>query len=1657
MQSQPCVSRPLDRTDSSCQEQSDGEQSASSTTSSIRRTSRNETLQEKEKKRNLKNEYQKRPGTSGLCGQLFETKLLTLILLRALINIDIIDFLLGTNIYDLGAMDDIVLRYKKRGSKKSKIIFIQAKHREDPNKEKLTLEDILKANGDFSFQKYLQSYLKTQHMLHLGKHNLMFQNNNDVECDFIIYTTAAHNIPKSKILHCRDCDVDAIIKTSDSGKVFQLKYEDEDVETLLVNVRKSRIIQLAKSVAKNIVKGNFRNIMKIDIIKQYHVYLAQNVILIEDSETIQKIGDSCVSNKENSYYNGKFRESFLTSNDENLLLMKQVICEELDDIMKNIQIVTPDEVGDRLKNISFKLPIDFGNRVFRFYGSDEKQQRRLNHMCSIFKKLFDNVVEEDVNYKYIKLDESSIGPDKIIQANDLGICWLGGLIGNLLINDPSNQNERTKLMFNLNEERLSIDSIKILKQLEKGHILNKFRFDINIYELPKLTLCDIDHDKKLIKDFLDKLKFYTNQAKEDEVENVIKKKIKTYHIQQTSPDSLQHKSDLIYLMFHDKVQGWWKQPHSASYLTKACQFYKQAEQYVISSPLVNVMNYIYRKEMENVLVQFDKEAIKTLHLDEFLNSDDKVMVIFSDETNFSSIKLIQYFDSIQNCNDCIFIDLDSMISKNSFETLKHEIEISTSSVLAVTSQEQSDINCLFDKVKQIVQLFKGKTILITCSILENYLRIMFNDKKIIKDNKNTFKSLSSEICRIIQDERKVTFQGVEVTVSKVFDDTVLDLLSPELLRKLMCNQTIVIGKSLSNSVYHKTVDFYAQRSLCRCITLNVDKHRDTFLYFKDDLHTNSIAVEEDDIIITTDSASVFDEICKKNTKANVHWFLSNNYHANIIWKQSHGSIETISKYVEKGSHKDFNSEVKTLKDIEEKVVLVSAGPGMGKSTLLSHLAINTKRLHPNIWILNLNLLDHIYQFSKWKDDEVKINLEEAIKMLYISTLTMKENLIETFKENISELITVNGNEIYLSDHYEKYLPSADISEIILFNHFYNNNSLAVLLDGFDEISPDYSDEVIQLLSILKNSRIAHLWITSRPCYRLEQLELALGTMSFNLNSLQIDQQKIMLHNVWSKMLGYTVDYASVSYFYDIAIKGNYLDGAGEKFASQPLHLYMMAKVFENCFRGFLKKVISLREFRDTSNLITLYETFTNIKFFDIRFGEKKLTMNTKDPDVRKMIDKERKLFIKNHKITAAYLLLDQSIFLSDSDMADVREFIDNVSVSDEKSEIIECIISNNPKFVHFTFAEYFAVEHFFDKLRSVHVTSSMWQYLIEQLLTSERFMGIRRFINSKLQIDPHLLVDLQHTEVYSTVFNTLVHKFDVNLRTLLNEKLYDIVSFILKCVKPFLHKCNISEFLRMLRNDSQRFCVFCSVIKRNTRMLISCLVDLVKDVDKHTLKELLRCQSTGRCEPLFSNLSLTDTINTIWLFGDFFPELLFEVLITPYFLKRNRPTPAHSLGTNGHQLRYIYDYLREESIEQVLEIFSVGDLHGQTPLHYAALENDYDFFMKLYELLGEETFKEICNTVDKFGFTPICMFSYHKPNFEKLKTVLEIVYGDSGIEVKDFVFTKLIKLHPKDVSLFETMNIDVFRYFKTKRTLVNLGSNHPLKPPIGLLAEFFGH
>ncbi|KAL1377738.1 hypothetical protein pipiens_016055 [Culex pipiens pipiens] len=85
--------------------------------------------------------YKRRPGTASIAGQLYESKLMALVLLR--LKECNCKFWLGSNVDGIGHFDDLVIRYYCDDLQEDIIVFVQAKHRDDPEKKKITLEQIL--------------------------------------------------------------------------------------------------------------------------------------------------------------------------------------------------------------------------------------------------------------------------------------------------------------------------------------------------------------------------------------------------------------------------------------------------------------------------------------------------------------------------------------------------------------------------------------------------------------------------------------------------------------------------------------------------------------------------------------------------------------------------------------------------------------------------------------------------------------------------------------------------------------------------------------------------------------------------------------------------------------------------------------------------------------------------------------------------------------------------------------------------------------------------------------------------------------------------------------------------------------------------------------------------------------------------------------------------------------------------------------------------------------------------------------------------------------------------------------------------------------------------------------------------------------------------
>ena len=85
---------------------------------------------------------------------------------------------------------------------------------------------------------------------------------------------------------------------------------------------------------------------------------------------------------------------------------------------------------------------------------------------------------------------------------------------------------------------------------------------------------------------------------------------------------------------------------------------------------------------------------------------------------------------------------------------------------------------------------------------------------------------------------------------------------------------------------------------------------------------------------------------------------------------------------------------------------------------------------------------------------------------------------------------------------------------------HNIGKLIVMFDGFDEISPDYRETVIDLMQVLRNSAIKQLWVTTRPNEK-EGLEDQLQQFAYTLERFSEKNQIEFLTKFWQQKFRYS--------------------------------------------------------------------------------------------------------------------------------------------------------------------------------------------------------------------------------------------------------------------------------------------------------------------------------------------------------------------------------------------------------------------------------------------------------------------------------------------------------------------------------------------------------
>jgi hypothetical protein len=212
-------------------------------------------------------------------------------------------------------------------------------------------------------------------------------------------------------------------------------------------------------------------------------------------------------------------------------------------------------------------------------------------------------------------------------------------------------------------------------------------------------------------------------------------------------------------------------------------------------------------------------------------------------------------------------------------------------------------------------------------------------------------------------------------------------------------------------------------------------------------------------------------------KKNIHFLIESKLNQNhFLWQKSSGPISKLNEYVIKQDEcAEYIDEGEIFRKNSEKVLIISAKPGMGKSLIL----------------------DRLTQNSSAENFFVKIILntcKEALKQAKFDKQSSNDALDFVLKS---------------------FLNKSDEQEISLLKLLAKEAKLTLMFDGLDEVN-DYQEQFIRLIDALnddENYRIKKILITTRNHLK-EELEDHFKTFSFNLNQFDDDDKKNFLYKYW---------------------------------------------------------------------------------------------------------------------------------------------------------------------------------------------------------------------------------------------------------------------------------------------------------------------------------------------------------------------------------------------------------------------------------------------------------------------------------------------------------------------------------------------------------------
>jgi energy-coupling factor transporter ATP-binding protein EcfA2 len=799
------------------------------------------------------------------------------------------------------------------------------------------------------------------------------------------------------------------------------------------------------------------------------------------------------------------------------------------------------------------------------------------------------------------------------------------------------------------------------------------------------------------RDFLSRFRIIYSQSDEKEMDCHIKREL------QLSMKLSGSELILTHTCFIDFVKGWWQ---NLNYFLKETNskehdLLEKTKEKVRRTLVAKILGQ-RNSEFEELSIKYKQSAIT--HMKQ-LTEPHKAVLIFApgSSTTLTAAKIHQMLSAtkhtILNLQQLIRYKTEVMLAwKNKFDVLVVESQSSTEDLQDVFSEISINLNeCGVEKRFVFIANTVGNT-----EQQINALRRTFSTKLRVEYDVWEFTDIVTESRTFIL-EKEVIFQGSVMQIKNIvkeIDVHMLNALDFDSISLLLGDGKPSIGIPIEGKL-----DYYIDRTLAciQHVETGTQEESELLRPFRKEYCEKlqgASACREKQCNITGQGQGIT-QLSQVNGNEQEQTRECNETTELRVSKTADQKDPCEEKSDENGNEqRDLERKSTrfwrpgTLLEGESRIVLVIGEPGMGKSTLLTHLAKEARKCEPDVWIVRVNINNYTRKLHEIKGNG--FDEKDALKLL-------------------TEAAQIKESD---SEHLEKQL----------FNYVYRSTgNMAVLIDGVDEVSPHYTEEVLQLLKLLLKKKIRKIWVTSRNSVK-DQIEQELQCQSYSLTPFSVEEQKSFLLKFWNqKYLDTKADYPKHLANRVVELSLKYLSDRKKNFMEVPLQGMLMAEMFEeNLQKCSTSTTVELPEY---INQVMLYDLYLNRKW-DIYLSDKKFSERT-NVNMLKDDDFLHDIFIENHKAAALMAILSTHHFeeLNDKNVLKIgAAFLHRIEQGLEKTGVINSIMEGRPVFQQRKIANYFVARWLCDNFLASQ--TFMREHLFESGFGEIRIMVDRILANN---------------------------------------------------------------------------------------------------------------------------------------------------------------------------------------------------------------------------------------------------------------------------------------------------------------------------------------